>query len=371
MKTWSAIFNLFAVFFIAILLVVVNKMDATNRRQFEEVRLSLAIDYATEGAFRASISTDTVGTDYIESGLEEVRVNPSMVLNTFNNILCLSYDLAPSETNFMKIEQSIATGVLCAIDGYYVLETYPDDLDPYDAVMGGQEFFTWGLKRPYLINTEDGRLFAVNLVNESSIEYNSNRQDQDPNDEENIKEPGVIYRTTYDEVAEDVRGDCKNPTQLTDTLKRATIGRNITEDMNIAINNRNLNRTNLQHGRFYMPSGSSLTAINEIKSPTLIILFQNSEFLNGYNMSVTSVGGNRVKVKTHVIGFTIAGDPTKYYCYAGQQFGTYIDADGNEVRKPSITIEKRFNSMHEAALEGYSPHMIFLQDRVPDKTIKQ
>ena len=347
MKVWSSIFNLIAVLIIAIMLIVVNKISDTNARQFEEIRLSYAVDYAVEAAFRSAIATDTIGTDYVEGGLEEVKLNPTLILDTFDNILCLSYDLAPSEENFKKIEQSIATSVLCAIDGYYVLETTEVDSNPYDAVIGGEFELQWGVKRPYIAYSENGeRLFAVNLVNEKSIEYIKAAEQLPATPDDSVGEP-LIYRKTYASNTGDDVG--KSPTGLTKESVKQAISKLITEDINFAIHSRNIANMNKQMKSFYMPASSSLTAINELKSPTLIVFFQDSSFLNGYNMDVTSVGGTRVKVKSNVIGFKQVGSDDYYYCYAGQQLG-----------EPGVTVVKRFNSLHDAAMAGYKPHFVFL-----------
>lgn len=347
MKVWSSIFNLIAVLIIAVMLMVVNKIEDTNARQFEEIRLSYAVDYAVEAAFRSSIATDTIGTDYVQGGLEEVKLNPTLVLDTFYNLMCLSYDLSTSEENFAKLEQSIATSVLCAIDGYYVLENMEVDKNPYDVVVGGEYALQWGIKRPYLVYSEDGnRLFAVNLVNEKSIEY-IKEVDQKPLKPTDAVGAPLLYRYTYaSNTGEDVG---KGETGLTKDSVKQSISKLLTEDINFAIHSRNINTTGTQISSFYMPASSSLTAINNIKSPTLIVIFEDSSFLNGYKMDVVSVGGTRVKVKSNVIGFRETGSDDLYYCYAGQQLG-----------EKGITIVKRFNSLHDAAMEGYKPHFVFL-----------
>ena len=84
--------------------------------------------------------------------------------------------------------------------------------------------------------------------------------------------------------------------------------------------------------------------------------------LMGISASV-SVGGNRVRVRTHVIGFTIPSseDPTEeYYCFAGQQLGE----DKYGETKPAIQIIARFDTMHEAAEAGFSPHFYFLNEPI-------
>ena len=347
MKVWNAIFNLIAVVIIAIMINVIYSIDDTNQRQFEEVRLSYAIDYATEGAFRACIATDSIGTDYSNEGLKEVELNPTMVLPTFYNVLALSYDLSPSDANFMKIEQSIATGFLAAVNGYYVLEPAEVDTNPLDYEIGEEYRLLWGVKRPYLVYTRegsgeyDGRLFAVNLVNEKSTEYIT----------EGVGIGGVVEEPF-------VTRDKYEGTNLNEDIVNMSISKLLTEDINYAIHARNAANIYGTISTFYVPSSDSMTAVNDVTSPALAIIFQDSTFLNGYDMDVISIGGARVKPKTQIIGFTLNG--TKYYCFAGQQLGrTFITGEP----KPQIGEgEKIFKSIHEAAKAGYSPHMMFLQE---------
>lgn len=347
MKVWNAIFNLIAVVIIAMMIMVINNIDTLNRRQFEEVRLSYAVDYAVEAAFRAAIDTDSIGTDYSNGGMEEVKVNPTMILPTFYNILGLSYDIALNEDTIAKMEQSIATGVLCAIDGYYVLENVEKDNNPYDFNIGGEYGLVWGVKRPYIVYSDNGeRIFSANIVNQKWAEF------------------VPIYR--QDENAAIITGkdytDARLNGVLTDEKVKSAIGNLITEDINYAINRRNITLTWDKIGSFYMPSSESFTAINNIKSPTLIIIFQDSTFLNGFNMDTVSIGGARVRVRSQVIGFQIVGDPTgeKYYCYAGQQLGEYFKSGE---RKPEIKIiSPAISNIHLAAEQGYSPHLLFLQE---------
>lgn len=348
MKTWSAIFNLIAVIIIAIMIISIHKMEETNRRQFEQIRLSQAVDYATEAAFRSCLSTDSIGTDYYNDGLKEVELNPAMVLPTFLNVLAMSYDLSPSDDNLMKIEQSLATGFLCTVDGYYILEETEMDTNPYDFQIGGEYRLNWGVKRPFIVYTQENgvnRLFAVNLVGEKSIEYVPEGRDTSLIGE-NISEPIVNW-------------DSYVGTGLTREIVKKSISQLLTDDINYAIHRRNLVGVNERINTFFVPSSESMTAINNVESPALALIFEDSTFLNGYNMDVVSIGGVRVKPKSNVIGFTLDNDDTLYYCFAGQQMGDkFITGDV----KPTIHIKRRFNSIHEAAMAGYSPHMMFLQE---------
>lgn len=334
-----------AVLLIALMIMMFGKVKDTNERQFEEVRLSQAIDYATGAAFRASISTDSIGTDYIDGGLEEVKINPTLVLDTFYNVLCLSYDMSPGEENFQNIESSIATAALCGIDGYYILESMEVDKYTDDVMVGGESALKWGLKRPYIVYNEDGtRLFAANLVNTKTIEYVKPGERVPIEGATNSFSPALEHRDTLE------------GTDLTEDMIKQAISQSITGDITRAIHARNIDNSGKHINSFFLPASDSMTAVNNIKSPSLIVLFQDSSFLNGYDMDVMSIGGTRVKVRTSVIGFRDNVTGELCYCYAGQP-EAFERINGT---KPNITIQKRFNTVHEAAKAGYSPHLVFL-----------
>lgn len=348
MKVWSAIFNLIAVLVIALMILAIQKMDAVNDRQFEQLRLSYAIDYATEAAFRATISTDSIGTDYANEGLKEVELNPAMAMPTFYNVLALSYDMSLSDDVKARIEESVATGFICAVNGYYVLEPIEIDRDPYDHEIGGEYTLSFGVKRPYIVYAYDpgysqNRLFAVNLVNDKNVEYIPEKF----GDSDVANTEPLFERNDY------------TGTPLTKELSKYYISRWLTEDVTIAINKRNMSNIHKEVKTFYVPSSDSMTAVNDIVSPCLAIIFQDSTFLNGYNMDAVSIGGARVQPRSNVLGFKLPGDNTVYYCFAGQQLGTEF-VTGQP--KPAINIIKRYNTIHEAVLDGCHPHLMYLQE---------
>ena len=365
MKVWSAIFNLIAVVIIAIMLIVINNIENTNRRQFEELRLAQAVDYAVEAAFRSAVSADSVGTDYANNGLNNIHLNHSKVLEIFSNMLCLSYDMSSSEENLKNIEDCIPTAALCAIDGYYILEEVEKD-DDTETVEGkkvvGEDYgLLWGPKRPYLLtldisDDDDKAVLSLSLINDgftavyrnSSVAPNIMELDSYPNPDEANKVLGTMGITV--------------PTdEEFKRLKRQAISQCLTEDMNYAIHTRNIQRTKNKLNAFYMPSSSTAqTTINSIESPSLILMFQDSSFLNGYDIDVVSVSGYRVKMKSFIIGFTQNG--VKYYCYAGQQ----KDKNGNYV---NVNVDRKFDSFQEAASAGYNPHYQFLANGTQTKYI--
>lgn len=371
MKVWNALFNFIGVLIVAFMIMVINNLEEVNQMNFEEVRLAQAVDYANEGAFRIVVESDSIGTDYTDGGLEEIKINPSGVVDAFSNIMCLSYDMALSEENIDMISQSIVTGVMCAVDGYYILEEFEIDNDPTDAIIGGEFELRWGVKRPYIVYSEgfnDGeqRMFAVNLVNEKSIEYLPESEQARYAEPFTLGE-ALVYRMTYAADEGEDLDENKGPVGFYDNTlpsleadkqawaySRSEIGKLLTKDISIAVNARNIRSTGRKVKQFYMPSAESFTGISHIKSPTLILIFQDSKFLNGYSLDAVSVGGHRVKVASKVIGFTQNNED--YYCFAGQQ----LKKDG-VTKEDGVEGERLFKNIHEAAKAGYKPHMAFLK----------
>ncbi len=359
------------------------QMTETNAKQFEEDRLSIAVDYAVEAAFFAAISTDSIGTDYSEGGLETVNINPTNSMPTFAQIMCLNYDMSGSTENLEAVMNSVATAAMFAVDGYYILEPYQvdtyfgDTTDP-DPVIGYEYDLLWGVKRPYLVYTEGGtRLFATNLVNETSIEVYSGVSDStgigsykiitDPYDADvgNV----LTYWSAYSGTSTDSEGSISDgqvdgvayDTGLTLALKKEAIAEAVMYDLNYAISLRNYIETgneseyilaNNEMGAFYLPAADTVTGVNDIVSPTLMVFFQNATFLTGYDLDVSSVGGTRVRVKNYVVSFTKNnGSSLEYYCYANQLLG--------EAEEGNITAT--YNSLQEAAAVGCHPHVVYLE----------
>lgn len=336
MKVWSVIFNIIAVVLILLMLTVFNQMLTTNERQFEQIRLSYAVDYAVDAALSAGVHAGSNRVD-AAAGLDAIQVNMNNLLPTFDNLMALSYDMSLDDDSFISIEQSIATGILCTTNGYYVLEQYEVDRTPYDINIGGEYELLWGLKRPYLCYTDDGRLFSLNLINEQNTEFLS----------EEIEEYGVQTRLQHN--------DSFVGTPLTNDIKKQAISKLLTDDINIAINNRNKENINKNMNFFYMPSSDSLSAINDIESPTLLLVLQDSTLINGMDIDSVSIAGARVRAQRVVIGFTLTGDDTLYYCYGGQQI---VGAD--RIEGQTVTVLESFPSIQKAAEAGYHPHFSLL-----------
>lgn len=315
MKVWSAIFNFIAVILIAFMLIIFYRFDVVHTKQFEEQRLRHAMDYATEAAFRQTLGIDDLGMDYTD--LENIKINPSLALDTFKNIICLNYDMAPSKENFAHIESFIPTGVLFTNDGYYILEEVEKSENEYG--------LHWSMKRPYLLEqVSEGKLYlyALNIYSQawSRVDFDGGVED------------GLSYENTG----------------LTRSKVELGISDIINQDINYMIYTRNIvDRPGEKMPMFYLPSNTKSIIMNTINKPALLIMMQNVDFACEYLIDAASVGGSSVDRKKVVVGFIENG--IRYYCYEKQLpeslFGASIEF---------------FDTQALAVEAGYTPHFEYL-----------
>ena len=357
MKVWSAIFNLFAVVLLAFLLILFYRTEEVNTRQFEELRLRYAMDYATEAAFRATIGVDDIAIDYVD--MDGVQINPSLALETFKAIICLNYDMSLSEENMRHIENAIPTGVLFTRDGYYVLELSEIDTTPKsvaqggDGVTGGEYVLKWSIKYPYKVYKERAgkKYWYATSLN-----------------------PLVDGRWTRVEVGTGTISDGKTfndliygITGLSAKEVKTEISRLVMNDIAYIIDNRNMQETAIgKMGRFYLPvSSQTETTINNVRRPTLMMFMQGVDFAGNDILDGASVGGAMTVRKRVVVGFRDVGAGIDYYCYERQL--TQLE---KEFPGKIFNAIKFFDSMEDAAREGFEPHVLALSYDLEDKNVK-
>lgn len=349
MKVWSAIFNLFAVIMIAFLLILFYRTEDVNSRQFEELRLRYAMDYATEAAFRATIGVDDISIDYTD--MDNVQINPSMALETFKAVICLNYDMSLSAENLRHIENSIPTGVLFTRDGYYILDMVEVDTTPKsvaqggDGVTGGEWALKWSIKYPYKI--DKGIYWYAASLN-PVVDGKWTRVEKDT---------GLI------EDGKEFNDPIFGATGLNAKEIKSEISRLVMVDITYAIDNRNVqNTTNEKMGKFYLPSISNTeTTINNVRRPTLMMFMQGVDFAGSTPIDGASVGGVMTARKKIVVGFRDTNTGTDYYCYEKQLSQLTPASRYSPVRF--------FDDMEDAARDGFEPHVLALSFDLDDKNL--
>lgn len=358
MKVWSAIFNMFAVIIIAFLLILFYRTEEVNSRQFEELRLRYAMDYATEAGFRVTIGVDDISMDYVD--MDNVQINPSLALETFKAVICLSYDMSISDENMMHIENSIPTGLLFTRDGYYILDLAEIDTTPKsvaqggDGVHGGEYALKWSVKYPYKIYKESmGKKYWYATTLNPLADESWTRVE--------VGTGLIADGKSFNDPINGITG-------ITAKEVRTNISNLVMSDIEYVIDNRNYQNTiNDKMGKFYLPTSSGTkTTINNVRRPTLMMFMQGVDFTGAKRVDASSVGGVMTTRKKLVVAFIDMGTGSKYYCYEKQL--TELQKKFPDKTYKAINF---FEKMEDAALEGYEPHVLALSYILDAKSIKE
>ncbi len=325
---FGAIFNMIGVVLISFLVLTAHKIDALHEKQFEELRLRYALDYSAEAAFRMSIESGNIDTEYESMG--SIHVNPGSTLTVLKYLLCLNYDMSPSEENFKMLEKYIAFATLIVGDGYYIAELQETDTVD-DSVKGGEYELKWGLKRPYVMK-RGKKAVGVNLFNETW---------------RSVEEVGSSVRIakgyTYKEAI------INEGINLSKSSVNKAINEQLTDAINTSINRRNSIYTTIDGNNFfYLPSQQTQSGINAIERPTFMVMLQGVDFAGSRKLSAKSVSGFTTSARKKVLGFEENG--VKYYCYESQIPENLLDK-----------VEDFYNTVDEAAGVGYRPHLEYLR----------
>lgn len=323
-----------------------------NKQQFDELRLKYAIDYATDAAFQQAIQGGRLGINYTD--LSSVKILADNTLPTFRASLALSYDLSMSNSNLRMIDNYISSAVLVVGDGYYLATEQEVDTTETDE-MGGIYEMKWGLKKPFAIeyNRVSGGITTKFLVaySISGEKWKAVAQTSDNG------AVSTYYGDVWDNLPVGTEKVCTPSTWVigctilkTDLQQQIVreANRQITQDINHYIRQRNAQTgNNVKHDFVYLPAKQTDSGVNPISKPTLLVTMSDVAFAGLKDVSVNSVGGFTIITKKRVVGFEEDGQA--YYAYEGQ------------IPTPKITdISRFFDSIDDAALEGYKPHLEYL-----------
>lgn len=340
MKVWSAIFNIFAIFILMVLLIVYRNMLVVLDKDFQELRLSQAVEYAAEASFAQALQVEDLGMQYED--LDAVIISPGDCLDTFKSLICLSYNMVPSEENLNFIEAYIPVAVLACNDGYYI--TTIAENDPTLPLK-------WSLKKPYVIQ-KGNVYYAVKLHNREWLSVNNNTLEVKSDGKDWVESGGPFYASglSAEEMEKQVLTEVNNL---------------ITKDMAHQIKKRNTVRYQKSDGSyaeveipwnytFYLPSETTKTGVNPIKRPSFLIFMQGVDFAGTSKLDVVSVAGLTTTKKKVIVGWQ-DNSGKKYYCYEGQQ-----PSGINQ------SLVRMFDSMEEAARAGYWPNYDCLVKKLND-----
>jgi hypothetical protein len=269
--------------------------------KFEEQRLEIAVNYATDAAAEEMrYQSSHLGQDYESIG--KINVDPKVAMETFATMLCKNYNVPDSASNRQQIMLDYCpVFVVATYDGYYILNKYKIN-------DSGVENMIFSTKFPYSEKLGDD-IISYNL----SFNY-ATKLDKD----------GNLFKTVVDV-----------------NKSKEIINNKLSDVLNEQLTN-NANKD--PKGTFFIPSElSNMKSSNPVNNTTVFAYMDNFD-LSGYGLDLQSfsIGGSDIKQKKVVVGFrsNLIHGIDLYY--------TYSD------RLPSgVTPLEVFDNPEDAAKKGY------------------
>lgn len=303
---------LVSLYYLGGLIVFSSNYIQKDIQEFEQLKLSFAVDYASDAAICELLNSKDLSMDYSETNY--LSADPNLALETFIDVFSANYGLNFDETNEDHIKMNfIPAFVVAMYDGYYIAtptlisntNNYPEN-----ELSDGDWDLKFGPKLPYKYEY-NGSTYALNMGGEYALKLNNNMLSKHKG-----LPPGIS--STEDNLGE--------------------ISRIISSNISYTINK--LNETNTRWANtFYIPRDlTTYTGVNCIEGPSVLALVQNVDLATSRPISAFSVAGSKIQKARMVAGYT--RDGIKYYCYADKL-------------PSSINAENLYPTIKEAARAGY------------------
>lgn len=303
MKVWSAIFNMIAILILMLLGLSYLNLTSTLDRDFDQIRLNYAVEYATEAMFETTLEAEDLDMDY--TNLDKVHIDSSDALDIFCSLMCFSYDMSLSDENFANIENSIASCVLAGNDGYYVGQFADYDSTPGDGILVDSKRLRWSIKIPYFVKVG---------TYSYSVGYNDGEWKRVVTSNSSIKDSKVY-----------VPSDVGYPMGINNIDVKHAVNTQIRETMMKEIKDRNLNNIGFDF-KFYLPDSTTVNGVNPVEPPAVLLLMEGVDFASTEKINALSVSGFKVVKRVNVVAFVDKDTGRYYYCYESQLMDEEKDA---------------------------------------------
>lgn len=373
--------SLFAVIGIAILMVelsLFNNQYELAKRDFDTVRLKYAISYAEEGAFAQSLQSGNIDSDYTDQ--LAVTCDPTYTLDTFANIMCVNYDMALVDENRQRIMNSVDAACLVNNDGYYMalLSTIQTGTEDKKEEVANEEYeFKWTPKIPFTYEMKKGGEFnnplnaAIGLDLHSAdlfiydydknIVYKSRGTVNNNLEYKDVTVNGGTYtiqQTTTSGTYKHKDGTFSQSC-LSDDIKYRVVNNILANALNYNISLVAERRGGAAYN-IHLPASTTVDGVNPVIGNTLIVVISNADYAGKANLTDAVLSGHRATNRVYVVAFEQNG--VKYYCKNGQlPMTTRGDIPTGANGLPLYTVEKKYLTEYEAAMDGYHPHYTYLQ----------
>lgn len=328
MKVWTPLFNYIAIFLIIIMLPCYYSLSKALDKEFDQMRLDMQVDNASEALLYSAISVDNIELDYINP--DAIIVSPGSSIDMFSTVMCFGYDMQPTAANKNAIQASVCAMVLSDEYGYYIAELVEDDTSPNNKVPFMDYVLRWSPRICYYFNnggktsTFSYSYYPLLVSNDGDSIY----VDKVPVDKEDRTLSTHIDNLINSQISASIEAE----------IERRNKGGNFDY-------------------KFYLPYETTTLGVNPIKGPSALVFLNNAAYASNYKLDSVNVGGYMAAQKQYIVCFKENG--IKYYCYQQQlpesKYGlieTYCDTQRN------------------ACDLGYLPHYEYLSRNKYGNTVK-
>lgn len=352
MRILLPIINFFALIILLYEFMTLNTIMNAFQQEFDTRRLETAIKYSTRAAFQDTVQyTGDIGISYLDP--DSVRISASTTLDSFETMMCYNYGFSTSEENKKHVENFIAAACIAGFDGYYdaswvlkrnyigteaemtdaekaALDSKIQSLAPNERAEMFDYELTFGLKKPYAVplmygndNNHTIGAVSVNLVNENYTVVGSY------NDGENLFIDKGIRTTelasSLSSLSSLLGGKHVSPLySVTNAGNRYGIINSILTGNLIYQIGESAKIHQSTEYRVYLPGTQTVSGINAIDTPTLLIIMQGADFAGEAKIEDAITEGLKIIRKIRVITYEYlhpnaeheAGK--RYYCYETQ-----------------------------------------------------
>lgn len=349
MRTWSPIFNFFAIIIFIVYIELFYSMQDSYQRDFDTLRLSTVLDYATEAAFLNTTEEGDISIDY--NNLYTVTLNPSNSLEVLESMICINYGMSITEENLEYVENFIPTAVIACNDGYYITKSSEIPMLLADGTPAGVQYkFKWSLKQPYSLERKDKngnitKAYSVHLNDKGGVGIRENKGKAE-----------LLYFKDYGDI---VWGDgLQDIPKITQDEVRTTINSTLTDAITSNIEDVLKDRGGVNF-KFYLPASQTDSGINDIKYPSFILIMNGAEFAGKAEINKAVVGGYRTARNVKVIGYQrrIDGELRNLYCYESQM-------TEEERANNGAVITNYYKNIDDAARAGYTPDYEYIFNKI-------
>ena len=315
MKRVFGIVVLIGMIYVSAMMVGYAQYMRNDVKELGQLRLSYAIDHAGYAAAQAMLKTPDLGMDYTNPNYE--KVDPNIALDTFLTVMCINYDMTPTDSNKKLIANNyVPMAAVAGVDGYYIAtpRLIKNSVNsPEGAIKNGDWDLIFGMKMPYTYKY-NGTAYALNMTMNNCLALSGGSL---------TKEAGLPPTSTG---------------ILSQQEAWRVINSEVSTDMAYTLDKANQSDPGWSNSFFIPSEVTTFSGVNPIKGPTFMALVENLKLDTSTSINAFSVAGTKIIGVRAVVGYT--RNAIKYYCYADEAPSTAV-------------IEHTFSTVKEAASAGY------------------